>query len=178
MKPKLLILSDLWGKEDSAWTDYYISVLNKCFEIKYYDCCELGDIDKTNYSEENLYLQFINGGVEKAVENLCKLETDEVIVLAFSIGGYICWKASFMGLRSKNIFAISSTRLRKEFTKPESDIEVFFGENDQFKPDDIWFKTLKIKNQIISNAGHNFYRNKDFAEMLSNKIITQIIPNS
>ena len=50
MKPKLIILSDLWGKEKSNWVSDYVELLKNKFEIQYYDCCDLGGIDKTDYT--------------------------------------------------------------------------------------------------------------------------------
>jgi hypothetical protein len=53
MKPRLIILSDLWGKEKSEWVKGYIEILESEFDIKFYDCCELGEVDKGDYSEIN-----------------------------------------------------------------------------------------------------------------------------
>lgn len=39
---KLILLSDLWGKEKPNWILQYTIVLEKYFDVKYYDCCELG----------------------------------------------------------------------------------------------------------------------------------------
>jgi hypothetical protein len=50
MKPKLIMLSDLWGKEKSEWITDYVAVLESKFEIMFYDCCELGGVDKTIYT--------------------------------------------------------------------------------------------------------------------------------
>ena len=98
IKERLILLSDLWGEEKCEWMTYYTSVLEQHFVLQYYDCCELGDIDKSDYSEKNLHHQFINGGMEKAVENLLQKEKESVIVLGFSIGGTIAWKAAISGL--------------------------------------------------------------------------------
>lgn len=88
-KPRLLLLSDLWGKEKSDWVCFYTDILKERFELKYYDFCELGNVDKTIYSEENLHQQFVNGGIEIAVEKLSQEETATINILGFSIGGLI-----------------------------------------------------------------------------------------
>ncbi|WP_017258654.1 hypothetical protein [Pedobacter arcticus] len=178
MKPKLIILSDLWGKANFEWTAYYITILKKHFEISYYDSCELGDIDTLNYTEDNLHQQFNNGGIDKAVENLYKLEPELSIVLGFSVGGYIAWKALLNHKMTNHIFAVSSTRLRKETTKPNGKINLFFGENDIYKPNNEWFKTLALKKQLIKNEGHNFYRNPVWAEKLCQEIIQKTTTQS
>ena len=61
-KQRIIILSDLWGEEKSDWIVHYISILEKYFEVKYYDSCILGGVDKSDYSEESLHHQFVTGG--------------------------------------------------------------------------------------------------------------------
>jgi hypothetical protein len=157
MKPRLIILSDLWGKEKSGWVSNYVSLLKDKFEIQYYDCCELGSIDKINYTEENLHSQFVNGGIEKVVENLLKAEKNQIDVLAFSIGGTIAWKATLKGLNVRQLFAVSSTRLRYENEIPNGIIKLYYGENDTNKPSNDWFGKYSIDLEIIKNKEHNFY---------------------
>jgi hypothetical protein len=171
MKPRLIILSDLWGKEKSDWTLYYIELLKDIFEIQYYDCCELGAIDKTNYTEENLHSQFVNGGIEKGVENLFKAEKNQVDILAFSVGGTIAWKAALEGLNVQNLFAVSSTRLRYKNEIPNGGIKLYFGENDSNKPSENWFEKHSINFEIIKNKEHDFYIGKEFATLICSEIL-------
>lgn len=171
---KLIILSDLWGIEKSDWVNYYSKLLENYFEIKFYDCCDLGDIDKSEYSEKKLHQQFINGGIERAVKTLIQKEKEINNVLGFSVGGTIAWKAGLSGLRIQRLFAISSTLLRYENKKPSGIIELHFGENDRFKPDSDWFHRLEIKESFYINEGHDFYRKKEIAEAVCNNIIKQI----
>jgi esterase/lipase len=174
MKPRLIILSDLWGKEKSKWVSGYVELLNDKFEIQYYDCCELGEIDKTNYTEENLHRQFVNGGIEKAVEQLSKIEKNQVDILAFSIGGSIAWKAASKGLNVRKLFAVSSTRLRYEDEIPNGAIKLYYGENDSNKPSKDWFEKYSIDFQIIKNKEHDFYTEKDFATLICDEILKKI----
>lgn len=95
MKSRFIILSDLWGRDKSNWVSDYVELLRDNFEIQYYDCCELGGIDKTIFTEQSLHDQFVNGGFEIAVENLLNKEKGEIKILAFSVGGTIAWKAAF-----------------------------------------------------------------------------------
>lgn len=176
-KPILIILSDLWGEKQSDWIKYYTKYLKKNFEITYYDCCELGALNQEDYTERSLHHQFVNGGIEDAIANLILKEKRAINILAFSIGGFIGWKASLLGLHTQSIFAVSTTRLRLEFEKPNCKIELFYGENDPNKPEDNWFEQLNIRKQIIPNEKHNFYQNKEFARWLSNKIIKTLTPN-
>ena len=54
-KQRLILISDLWGKEDSEWITYYTSILSQHFEVNYYDSCDLGNIDKSNYEKTNFH---------------------------------------------------------------------------------------------------------------------------
>nr|WP_315251808.1 alpha/beta hydrolase [uncultured Flavobacterium sp.] len=171
MKPRLVILSDLWGKEKSEWVSDYVELLKDKFEIKYCDCCELGEIDKTSYTEESLYSQFINGGIKKAVENLLKIEKNQIDVLAFSIGGTIAWKASMKGLNVRNLFAVSSTRLRHENEIPNGAIKLYYGENDCNKPSNDWFEKHSIDFEIIKNKEHDFYTDKECGTLICVEIL-------
>jgi len=162
MKSRLIILSDLWGNEKSSWIAHYLNILNSEFEIVYYDCCEIGNIDKSDYTQQNLHSQFIEHGIDNAVEKLIASEPQKVNILAFSIGGTIAWKAGLKGLKINNLFAISSTRLRYETVKPNCNIELVFGEKDTFNPTAEWFKSMNIKPKIIKNAKHEMYKEKHF----------------
>jgi pimeloyl-ACP methyl ester carboxylesterase len=171
MKPRLIILSDLWGKEKSGWVSAYIELLKDKFEIQYYDCCELGAIDKINYTEENLHSQFVNGGIEKAVEHLLKTEKNQIDVLAFSIGGTIAWKAALQGLNIRCLFAVSATRLRYENGIPNGAIKLYYGENDSNAPSENWFQKHSIDFKIIKKKEHDFYTEKDFATSICKEVL-------
>ncbi|MBG6132629.1 hypothetical protein IWQ47_003854 [Aquimarina sp. EL_43] len=88
MKPKLIILSDLWGKKKSDWVAYYIKELQDHFVLQYYDCCELGALDTSTYTEENLHKQFTNRGIDRAVQNLLTLEKGKIHILDWLEIGY------------------------------------------------------------------------------------------
>ena len=171
MKPRLIILSDLWGKEKSDWVSYYVEQLKDKFEIQFYDCCELGAIDKTNYTEASLHLQFVNGGIETGIENLLEAEKKQIDVLAFSIGGTIAWKAALRGLDVRNLVATSSTRLRYEEDIPSGVIKLYYGENDSNTPSSNWFAKHAINYKIIKNMGHNFYTQNEFVASICNEIL-------
>lgn len=174
IKPRLLLISDLWGKEKSDWITYYTSILENYFELEYYDSCDLGSIDKSDYVEENLHHQFVNGGIEKAVEQLIKKEEVLVSVLGYSVGGLIAWKAGLSGLKIQNLYAVSSTRLRYETEKPLGSIKLFYGENDTYKPDNNWFEKLELKEYVIQNEEHELYKNKEIVESICKIIVEQI----
>ena len=168
--PKLLILSDLFGGQHPEWINYYTNTLESKFEIQYYDVLELANIDAFNLTETDIHKQFLNGGIDKAVETLLKLETDKVTVLGFSIGGTIAWKASLQGLKTTHLFTVSSTRLRYETEAPNCEIKLYFGENDPNNPIDKWFTDLKTSNTILQGQSHDFYKKEENASLISKEI--------
>ena len=175
IKTKLVILSDLHGLEKSNWVKNYVEVLDKKFIVKCYDCCELGEINLVEVTEENIHKHFLNGGIEKAVENLMLFENKEVYILAFSIGGLIGWKAGLLGLKVKSMLAISSTRLRNEIEKPNFNIELYFGKLDEFKPKNYWFENFEIKEQLIDEEKHDFYKKAEITTKMTKLILEKFI---
>ena len=173
-KERLIILSDLWGAEKADWIEYYTSVFENIFEVKFYDSCVLGDVSKEEYSEEKLHHQFVNGGIEKAVENLLKKEKENITILGFSIGGTIAWKAGNSGLKMQNLFAISSTRLRYETQKPCAKTELIYGEDDAYKPKKEWFEKLEINMNFLAHENHQFYKKKEIAEVICKMIVQKV----
>lgn len=171
-KQKIIILSDLWGNEDIDYIHYYNSLLENSFEIKYYDSRTLAGISKASLSKQELHRQFINGGVDTAVENLLEEQKESSFVLGFSIGGYIAWKACNTDLKTEHLIAISSTRLRNEMQKPPSRITLIYGQEDTHRPDIRWFEKLNIRPNIYEHQGHELYRTKQVAIDIC-KIITE-----
>ncbi len=159
MKPQLLILSDLWGIQKATYLTQYINLLQPKFDIQFLDCCQLGGVDTSNYNQENLHQQFVNGGIKKAVENLLKNYPKAIDILAFSIGGTIAWKANLAGLKVRNFYGVSATRLRYETEKPSSQISLVYGELDAYRPQQDWFKRLSIFDyNFIKNEEHELYQ--------------------
>jgi hypothetical protein len=171
MKPRLIILSDLWGKEKSDWVSGYVDVLKHKFEIQYYDCCELGGIDKTIFTEASIHNQFVNGGIDRAVANLLELEKGAISILGFSVGGTIAWKSSLKGLNVYKLCCISSTRLRHENQIPSTVVKLFYGKNDTNRPSATWLESHTLDFEIIKNKDHNFYVDKENVALLCDRIL-------
>ena len=170
-KPKILILSDLFGGENPKWINYYTNALESSFEIQYCDVPKLANIDASNLMEADIHNQLLIGGIDRAIENLLKLETDKVAVLGFSIGGTIGWKASLKGLKTTHLFAVSSTRLRYETESPNCEITLYFGEEDLNKPNPQWFLDLNITGIILENYNHQLYQEQENALIICDKFI-------
>ncbi len=170
-KPRIILLSDLWGKEKSAWLGVYIDGLAQYFDVMYYDSCELGELADRDNSEQNRHEQFVNGGVDRAVQNILLLEQKPVYVLGFSVGGYIAWKAAVSGLNVVSLYAISSTRLRVESEKPATNIALFYGQDDAYIPNNDWFQQMDVERKIYPNETHDFYQKIEIAAELCKLII-------
>jgi hypothetical protein len=157
MAEKLLILSDMWGVKKGFWITSYFGYLQQYFDITFYDCQQLANIDELINTEENLHKAFVKGGIDTAVAHLLKKETEASHVLAFSTGGTIAWKAALKGLPMKSLTALSATRIRMEESSPNVDMNLIFGECDKFKPGMIWAKQLGLDVNVIPNFGHELY---------------------
>lgn len=165
MKPELVILSDMWGWQSADWKHLYQSQLEHSFELNFVDSLEIAQI--VNYKdEETLHTKFLDGGIERAVQFLHHSIKNDIHILGFSMGGYISWKAGLTGITMKSITAVSSTRIRLETEKPNSKIQLFFGEADIYKPREDWFLHQNLHPTIIANSGHGFYTDKAAAGLI------------
>lgn len=165
-KPRLVILSDIYGLIQPDWVNDYINLLSPHFEVQYYDSRVLGGVDLEIRKGEEIHHQFIDFGLKKAVNTLLRLEKRKITLLGFSIGGTLAWQAALKGLNTSALFAVSSTRLRLEIHKPEIPIFLSYGENDQNKPRSKWFDEMSLKPEINHGQGHNFYREAAYAKQL------------
>ena len=171
MKERLIIISDLWGKEKAEWLTNYTRILETKFEVVFYDSCEIGKVDKYDYKQDYLHRQFVNGGIDLAVENLIEKEKSPIDILGFSVGGVIALKFGLRTDNVKSLTSVSSTRLRKETKRPKGEIELYFGENDEHKPTTEWMENMQLEFQVLPNKGHKVYSEIEFAKNLSNKIL-------
>lgn len=180
MNERLIILSDLWGSKESVCYDEYAALLQQSFDICFYNCRELGSVDRSQNDEAYWHQQFINGGIKRAVQKLIELEPKPVKILAFSIGGTVAWK---YGLATNNIvslYALSATRLRKEIKQPIGDIHLYYGANDAYIPDQSWFDSKKLSYFTIPNADHDMYRKSVYQKIVCEAIHTgdvDVFPN-
>ena len=158
MTEKLLVLSDMWGVKKGLWITSYFGYLQQYYDIQFYDCQQLANIDELVGSEENLHRAFVEGGIDTAVAHLLKKETEPSHVLAFSTGGTIAWKAAVKGLPLKSLTTVSATRIRLEDSKPDcGDISLIYGECDKFKPDMKWASNLGVSLNVVPSFGHGLY---------------------
>lgn len=154
MKKKILIISDLWGWENVNWKQEYVKRLSE-YEVQLVDVEVLGSVNGNN--ERDIHQEFVDEGIDKAVKKLKDIKTD--LILAFSIGGTIAWKAILGGMKIDKLIAVSSTRLRYEVKKPNCEIQLIYGKLDKNKPNKGWFEKMKIKENTI-DGNHDLYSEK------------------
>ena len=170
MRPKLLILSDMWGLDRCEWIKQYVELLDPIFSILLYDSRALGDVRVADAAEEDIHAAFIAAGVDTAADKLLEMEPGKVDILAFSMGGSIAWKAGLKGMHIGHLFAVSSTRLRLQTEKPDCRIQLFNGTDDPFHLKPSWFEKLKLDPPLMENGGHDFYTRHDVATRICSMI--------
>lgn len=174
MAERLVIISDMWGTKKGLWITSYLGYLQQHYDIVFYDCQELANINLAVETQENLHNEFVEGGIDIATAHLLKRETIPSHYLAFSAGGTIAYKAGLLGLPIKSLFAISATRIRKEKEVPNFDVQLLFGSNDSFKPDEEWEKLTKNKLCIASGFGHEMYSDEKIIKEVCQELLSKV----
>ncbi|PRX57776.1 hypothetical protein [Flagellimonas meridianipacifica] len=167
MAEKLVVISDMWGVKKGMWITSYFGYLQQYFDIVFYDAQQLGNLDVTVSTEENIHNAFVQGGIDTAVAHLLKKESQPSHYLAFSTGGTIAWKAALRGLPMKSLTAVSPTRIRFEEEKPNIPTRLMFGECDEFKPGLKWANHLGANLEIVSGFGHDLYSDEKIISDIS-----------
>ena len=157
MAEKLVVISDMWGAKKGLWITSYFGYLQQYYDISFHDCQQLGNIDVPISTEENIHKAFVEGGIDSAVTQLLRKETEAAHYLAFSTGGTIAWKAALQGLPMKSLTALSATRIRMEEQCPDVPMNLIYGECDKFKPNLKWAKTMGVALNVVPNFGHDLY---------------------
>lgn len=170
MKKEIILITDIWGTSNADWLEQYVLSLQSSYKVSIFDSHKLGMIDTSDLSEKAIHEQFINGGIDRAVEKLINQRPAVFSVIGFSIGGLIAWKACLQGFEVETLVAVSSTRLRYEKEKPNCNIFLIYGQEDKFKPDENWFKTLNVNHTIIEEEGHEVYKDNKIIPHLLQKL--------
>ena len=166
---RLILLSDIHGLQNAKWIKDYHKILSTEFEVITYCILELANIEISLPVQEKHHL-LVNGGMEKAAKQLLQKEKETVTVIGFSVGGSIAWKAALLGLKVDCLYAISSTRIRKENRKPNTEIKLIFGGEDTNTPDELWYQKVEIIPKILAGSRHECYMEKDFIRDFSSQV--------
>jgi hypothetical protein len=176
----LLILSDLHGfsKGDIDWIKTYTQALSKYHRVVLIDSKSLAGIATEETNEEQIHQQFVQTGIQKAVEKLIGLYPKPVYALGLSVGGTILWKAALNGLEFIAWICLSSTRLRKENEKPGVLPLLFYGSDDPYQPEQSWFKRMGLVPVILEGKAHTFYKETDEFPHLLTSLSRHLNPHS
>jgi len=174
MAERLVIVSDMWGTKKGLWITSYLGYLQQHYDIVFYDCQELANIDLTVETQENLHQEFVNGGIDTATSHLLKRESVPSHYLAFSTGGTVVYKAGLLGLPIKSLYAISATRVRKEKEKPAFPVQLLFGSNDTFRPSVEWTKEIQIETDLVPDFGHELYTDEKVIKKVCQDLLAKI----
>lgn len=162
VKPTLIILSDLWGARKSFPFLIFSHLIQERYNIRYYDSAALAEIPPDVQTQNELHQAFVNGGIEKAVANLCRQEPDIQHFLGLSVGGVIAWRYALLQPCVQKLITVSATRLRYETEKPASAIQLYYGAHDPFQPKAEWYKRLKLSASVVADADHELYRDVEW----------------
>ncbi len=174
MAERLVIVSDMWGTKKGLWITSYLGYLQQHYDIVFYDCQELANINLTIETQENLHAAFVNGGIDTAVHHLLKKEKTPSHYLVFSTGGTIVYKAGLLGLPIKSLFAVSATRVRLEKEIPNFSRNLLFGANDNFRPDTQWEKETQNKIELAPNFGHELYSDEKIIKQVCQELLAKV----
>ena len=155
------IISDLWGHRSCKWWENFKVNLGPKYKVTILDASTLAGIDTSIHKQEEIHDAFIQGGLETAVSELILRTEKTDLLMGCSIGGVIAWRACLKGLQAEKLITLSSTRLRDETSKPPCTIQVIFGTEDSFSPNEGWYEKMNIIPTIMTNHGHNLYMEND-----------------
>lgn len=175
MAKRLVILSDMWGIKKGMWITSYLAYLQPYFDIVFYDCRQLANIDVPQNTRENIYNAFIEGGMDLAVRHLLKKETEAAHYLTFCAGGTIAFDAALKGLPAESIYAVSPIDIGTFTEVPECPVTLVFGDQDSDIPHYLWADALGIKMNRIEKYGHELYSDEKVIAMICQDILENFL---
>ena len=101
----------------------------------------------------------VAGGIDIAASKLVSAYASGITVaVGLSIGGVVLWRAIEKGLKVGSLLCFSSTRLRFETKAASCKTDLFFGEQDDYRPEPSWYVKLGLQENLVKGQGHEFYR--------------------
>ncbi|MCK0161726.1 hypothetical protein [Allomuricauda sp. F6463D] len=174
MAEKLVVISDKWGAKKGLWIASYFGYLQQYYDIVFHDSQQLGDIDVSISSEENIDNAFNEQGIDRAVSNLLRKETEPAHYLAFGTGATIIYKASLKKLPAKSITAISAIGIESEVEIPNTKIKLIYGDCDSCKPQLKWIQRVGADIKMVPNFGHTLYSDEKIISEISLELLENI----
>lgn len=175
MAKRLVILSDMWGAKRGMWVTSYLAYLQPYFDIVYYDCRQLANIDVPINTREHIYKAFVEGGMELAVNHLLTKETTPAHYLTFCAGGTIAYDAGLKGLPIESLYAVSPIDLQSFKETLDCPVTAVFGNDDSDIPDYLWADDHGITMQCIEKYGHELYSDEKVIAMVCQDILENFL---
>ena len=75
----------------------------------------------------------------------------------------------------KSLTAISANRIRLEDQKPNTRMNLVYGECDEFKPTQKWAEDMGINLNIVPNFGHTLYTDEKIISEVCLGLLEQVI---
>ena len=159
MSKRLVIVSDMWGCKKGLWITSYLGYLQSYFDITFYDCRELANLDASVNTADGLHKAFREGGLETAANQLLKKEQEKKPghYLTFCAGATTAWKAALKGLPIKSLYAISPFNLEESTQKPEIPVHLLHGEYHKILLDKKRMTEEGLILETVPNFGHELY---------------------
>lgn len=158
MAERLIIVSDMWGTKKGLWITSYLGYLQQYFDITFYDCQQLGNIDIPVQTADSLTSAFEENGQRTAVAHLLKKERKPAYYLGFGIGATIIWEAAKEGLPVTSFYGVSAENITASTDKPDlSDYNLLFGGKDTGKPTEDWCSKTDADIELMPNFGKGLY---------------------
>jgi len=175
MSKRLVILSDMWGAKKGMWITSYLAYLHPYFDIVFYDCRQLANIDVPLNTRENIYRAFVDGGLDLAVHHLLKKETEAAHYLTFCAGGTIAFDGASKGLPMQSLYAVSPIDLASYTETPDCPVTLVFGDQDADIPDYIWADSHGIQLKRIAKYGHELYSDDKVIRMVCRDLLDNFL---
>lgn len=99
---------------------------------------------------------FRHSGMDEVVGSLKQTISEDAVGLGYSAGGTAIWRSAASGCSFNSVFCVSSTRLREELSISAPN-HVFFGAEDQSKPNFRWLESVPDQFTVFDGIGHNYY---------------------
>ncbi|MBT8264683.1 MAG: hypothetical protein KJN75_05060 [Muriicola sp.] len=175
MAERLVILSDMWGTKNGLWITSYLGYLQQHFDIVFYDIQQLSNIDSYTLASDNKFKEFIDKGLDTAVEHLLKKESIPSHYLTFCSGGSIAWHAGLKGLPIKSLFAIAPKGLETVSGKLSCPTNLVFGEHHNGIPSKDWIEQMDSNSEVIPNFGEDLYSDEVIIQKVSLYLLESLI---
>tara|TARA_R110002020_G_scaffold23587_3_gene78461 strand:+ start:33120 stop:33638 length:519 start_codon:yes stop_codon:yes gene_type:complete len=166
----------MWGAKRGPWITSYLGYLQQYFDIVFYDCQQLANMDIPVETEENIREAFRKEGAATAVAHLLNRESGgNSHFLAFGIGGAIAMRAVNKGLRMKSLYAVSSPEIPMDIRSANFRVTLLYGSNDTDVPVVEWELAKDLDLERVPHFGHTLYSDEKIIQKICRELLGRLI---